>query len=334
MIKPDDVEFHTPANADHLWAETNFFCFTIPEERLMGTVYTVSRKGLGVMSADVVIYGALVDCRSECLYIDNWQHLPAPEKLSNYRTPNGLHVQAFSPRDYRIDYVGSGGTEIHVDFKGLMEPFDIHDPAHSPKAAKRVEDQHAGSGLGAGYGGHFDLTGQVSGTLRLRGKDYRIDCVETMDHSWGPRPEVGIPSMGWMHAHFGRELAIHWINTWNLDAPVGRQQALAHGYVMENGEVHGLTDLKMRTVRSGVVMSAMEIEATDVRGKVWRLYGAAEIGAPWVCYVSTMLYAAMMRWTLADGRVGYGMAQENQSLQEVTKRRGKHWTDATSRLSS
>ena len=38
MIKPHDIEFHTPTNADYLQAETNFFGFTIPEERLMGSV--------------------------------------------------------------------------------------------------------------------------------------------------------------------------------------------------------------------------------------------------------------------------------------------------------
>jgi hypothetical protein len=334
MIKPEDIEFHHPANADYLYAETNYFCFTIPEERLMASVYTVTRKGLGVTAVDVVVYGALVDCRSECLYIDNRQHLPAPEKLSDYHVPTGLNVRALSPRNYRVDYVGLEDTEIHFDFKGLMEPFDIHDPDHSPKAAPRDYDRNAASGFGSGYGGHFDLTGHISGTFKLRGKEYPIDCVETMDHSWGARPEINMAPIGWMHAHFGKDLALHWIHGCDFTKPVGSQHVLAHGYAMENGKVYGLTDLKVRTVRAGVIMSAMEIEATDKRGKVWKMYGTAEIGAPWVCYISTMLYAAMMRWTLADGRVGYGMSQENQSLQDLTRRRGKRWTDAASHISS
>lgn len=33
MIKDSDIEFHTPENADYLWAETNYFGFSIPEEK-------------------------------------------------------------------------------------------------------------------------------------------------------------------------------------------------------------------------------------------------------------------------------------------------------------
>ena len=29
MIKPENIEFHIPANIDHSWAETNYFCLTI-----------------------------------------------------------------------------------------------------------------------------------------------------------------------------------------------------------------------------------------------------------------------------------------------------------------
>lgn len=106
MIKPQDIEFHVPPSADHTWAETNYFCLTIPDARLMASVYTVTRKALGVQLVDVAIFGALTDRRAEGLYLDSQQHLPAPARLSNYRTPNGLHVQAFDLRNYRIDYVG------------------------------------------------------------------------------------------------------------------------------------------------------------------------------------------------------------------------------------
>ncbi|CDM25273.1 hypothetical protein BN940_14141 [Castellaniella defragrans 65Phen] len=334
MIKQEDIEFHTPAGADYLWAETNYFSISIPEERLLASVYVVHRKGLGVMSADVAIHGALVDTRAECLYVDNHQHLPAPERLSDVRTPTGLRIQAFSPRDYRIDYAGFDDTGIHVDFKGLMEPFDIHDPAHSPKATTDAVKRIEGSGFGTGYGGHFDLTGRITGTLKVRGKEYPVDCIETMDHSWGPRPETHMPGIGWQHAHFGEDLALHWIVLCDYEKPVGRQQTLAHGYVLDQGEVYGLTDLKLRTVRTGVVTCAHEFEATDVRGKTWRMYGSAEVGAPWVCYVSTMVYIALMRWTLPDGRVGHGVSQENQSVQSLNRQRGKHWTEPSSKITS
>ena len=327
MITAKDVEFHTPANADYRYGETNYFCLYIPEERIMAQVYTLARKAIGVMYADVLMLGCLTESRGEYLYFDAQQHLPAPEKFSDYTTPNGLHIKATKPpRDYRVDYVGSDNTEIHVDFTALMEPFDIHDPDHSPKAQQDKAAQAAGSGLGEAYGGHFDLTGRVTGSLILRGKEYKVDCVETMDHSWGLRPENDLHPMGWMHAHFGPDLTIHWINTWDLDQPIDSQHALAHGYVLEHGQVYGLTDIKIRSTRMGSTNTAIEVEATDKRGRVFRMHGVAEVGAPWTCYTSAIVTVTVFRWVLSDGRIGYGMAQDNQPLKDVNLRRGRRWT--------
>lgn len=332
MIVQNDIEFHTPQDVDYKYAETNYFCLTIPEEGLMASVYVVIRKGLGVMVSDIVVFSTLTDSRAECAYIDCHQHLPAPDKLSDFTTENGLTIKAFSPRDYRVDYVGYDDTEIHFDFKGLMEPFDIHDPDHSPMAKRTIEEQHAGSGLGAAYGGHFDLTGRITGTLKLYGKEYRVDCIETMDHSWGARPERALNAIGWMHAHFGENFAIHWINSWDMDKPVGTELGLAHGYVMEDGQVYGLTNLKMRAVRTSSMLIGVEVEATDKRGKTYRLSGSAQVGAPWVSYTSILLYASLMRWTLGDGRVGYGMSQESQPLQQLTRRYGRRWDKFPSKI--
>lgn len=322
MIRDQDIEFHHPADAGHGYAETNYFCFTLPEHNLAVSAYTVTRKGIGVMGADITIFSGLSADRAQCVYIDAQQHLPAPERLSDYRTANGLLVKARDARNYHVAYKGFDGVEFAVDFAGLMEPFDIHDPAHSPKAKAHAStaDQHAGSGLGAGYGGHFDLTCQVTGSLSLGGRQYAVDCVETMDHSWGQRPEIGISSMGWMHAHFGPDLAIHWIVAFDPTAPTDRQWTLAHGYVMEQGAVYGLTDLKLRSTFVGRIPTGVQLVATDRRGKVFEASGISVIGAPWVCYIATDAFCNVVRWTLSDGRAGYGMCMQNESMQSLNRR--------------
>src|SRR5438552_2443567 len=135
MITDADVEFHTPADADHHWAETNQFCFYIPEHRIVGTIYTCVRKGLGVCVSEVILYDRLTRDRWDVLYIDSHQHLPAPDRLSRYGLANGLKVEAVRPpRDYRVDYAGMDGTEIHLDVAGLMDPYDIHDRSMCPTA--------------------------------------------------------------------------------------------------------------------------------------------------------------------------------------------------------
>jgi hypothetical protein len=83
MITANDVEYHDPADADHRYAETNWFCFYIPQPKLMAIIYTVARRAVGVQSCDVSLYGSLVDDRAQTLYLDSQMALPAPPKLSS-----------------------------------------------------------------------------------------------------------------------------------------------------------------------------------------------------------------------------------------------------------
>lgn len=334
MIKHEDIEFHVPEGIDYKYAETNYFIAMIPEERIMATFYTVTRKALDVCLVDVAIYGCLADNRAEMLYLDTQQHLPAPAKLSDWETPNGLRVKAHNPRDYTLDYLGFDDTEAHLEFRGLTEPFDINDPAHSPKAVADDAAKIEASGLGAAYSNHFDMPCKVTGTLKVRGKTYKVDCVSTMDHSWGDRCEVGLRSMGWMNANFGEDYGLHWINSLDFEKPAGEQEALAHGYVFENGELYGLTDLSMKTNRLGAISVAMDIEATDVRGKKHILYGTPLVGAPWSCYTSIMLSVAMNRWITSEGRIGYGLNMENYPMDMMARIRGRRWNQPPGKINT
>ena len=329
MITPEDLEYHTPPaeQADHKWAETLIFPIAIPEEHLLVMVYVCARPFLGAMSQDVYIYGALTENRAELLYVDAQNHLPAPERYSDIQTPAGLSIKAVKPpRDFRIDYVGYDDTEIHVDYIGIMEPFDVHDPNHTPYAVGSFEERVEKSGFSKAWNGHFDMTGHVTGTVKVRGQAYQVDSYERMDHSWGVRGEMDLVAMDSISAQFDENLAFHIINHLDLDAPQGSDQKLAHGYVLEDGEMYGVQDLELTTTRIGVTIAAMDMKVTDVRGKVFHLYAMADVGAPWNIY-TTVCYTALMRWVL-DGRVGYGVVMEVLPIPELTRRRGRRWTDA------
>ena len=56
MITAKDIDFHHDAGVNHEWAETNFFSFYVPEERLLGSIYTVARAGLGVCASEMIVY--------------------------------------------------------------------------------------------------------------------------------------------------------------------------------------------------------------------------------------------------------------------------------------
>lgn len=326
MITAEDLEYHTPADAGATWAETYFLPIALPEEHMLATIYVVVRPGVGMMANDIQIYGALSDNRGDQLYYESQSYLTAPPRFSDIVSEGGLRVRAVRPpRDYRIDYVGHSGTEIHVDYIGLMDPFDIHDPAHSPKAARKREDQHAGSGLGSAWGGHYDMSCHVTGTLTVGGRTYDVDCVERMDHSWGHRSPTKFNAQNSISGAFGDDLAFHIITLMDIDAPQDRDQQLAHGYVLEDGQVYGVADLKIVNRRLGSVVTSIEMEVTDVRGKVFEFYAFLDVGAPWNSYQGVTTYTGLMTW-LYGGRRGYGCSMETVGVPALNQRRARRFT--------
>jgi len=142
-------------------------------------------------------------------YWDAWEHLvvPQPSDLLDYRLANGLSVRCTEPnRVWDVDYADpAAGLELHFRCTALMDPYDINDPDVDPMAARVDRDKT----WGHAYAGHFDLSGHFEGELVLRGTRTPIDCVSTMDHSWGVRAERQTSRLSWQHAHVSPDLAIH-----------------------------------------------------------------------------------------------------------------------------
>jgi hypothetical protein len=317
MILAKDVGFHTPANVQYDWAETNFFSIYVPEPNLTVWLYTVARPGIGAMVVDIEAMNRIGRIALETLYFDFQQHLPIPKKLENYTLPNGLSLKTLNePRDYQIDYIGTDNTEFHWLAKGLMEPFDIHDASMDPLAS----DDPNKSGFGAAYANHFDMTVHVTGTAKIRGKAYNVDCVTTMDHSWGPRNERGMKPMGWINGNFGKDLAFSTI--WSFDQMKTDWQAftLAHGYMLVNGEVRGLTRGRIRALRHGGPFPAgYEAVLVDKAGREYYFTGTVVAQTPWSCYSNIMAINSTVRWHY-ERREGAGLAQENWPLDLLTGR--------------
>ena len=308
--------------------ETYLIPVVVPEEHIYALIYVCVRPGLGVMSNQVFVSGCLSDNKSDLLHYNDNQHLPGPASLMEISSPMGLDITATKPpREYRIDYSAADGTEIHVDWVGLMDPFDIHDPAHSPQAG-RVEDMHADIETGQRHSaGHFDLTGHITGTLKVRGREFVVDSVERMDHSWGPRDPMAIKNMYIVSASFGTDLAYHMICPWDPGEKGADQFRLTHGYVLEDGVMYGLTDeATITSTHFGLVCTSLRMEVNDVRGKTHHLEATADVGAPWSPYPSAITYNSMMRWRQGD-RDGYGVVLPNYSLPYLNEHRGRFFDD-------
>ena len=331
-IRAEDVEYHTPSEADYTWTETWLFPVVVPDEHLYALVYVQARPVLGVMTNDISVIGALTDVRSELLYYDVRNHLPAPAEFSKLTSPTGLQIEATEPpRNFRVDYVGYGENEIHVDWQGLMEPFDIHDPEHSPHATT------AGGADGLAYAkGHFDMTGRATGTLIVRGQEYEVDCIERMDRTWGPRDEMlGTPAMNSISATFGPDLAFHVIARMDPDAPVDRNLELAHGYVLDGDEAYGIQTGSLTTRRVGTVVVSLDMELTDIRGETYDLHASPDIGAPWMSVPGGLAWNSLMHWwDRGSGREGYGVVMENHPMPWLNERFGMRWTDMPRKYTS
>ena len=318
MIEAKDIRLHPPAGKEIEWAETNYFSFYVPEESLNGCVYVLTRANVGATLSTVVLFQGFARHPWEAVYADSRMHLPMPEgDLDDYRLPNGLAVRSTAPpRDYDLRYRGANDTAIDLRFRGLMDPYDIHDPKMDPITAAAAGGEFS---WGTAYKGHFDLTGKVEGELTLRGRRLRVSCVSTMDHSWGPRPEVGLPNMSWFHAHFGDDLAIHCIFPCEPD-DFASYGSLAHGYVLENGQVHGLVSGRGSARRERGQQLTMTIDVTDVRGRRFELAGHAIATYPWVPWPAVVAFHSLNQWTL-DGRTGYGECMDVFDVAALTARR-------------
>jgi hypothetical protein len=321
VITAKDADFHAPpADADFRWAETSYFPFTIAEEGISGAIYFVFRPKLGVVMSDITIFDRISRNWEGQSYVDNQQHLPCPERLSAFSLPNGISVKATdAPQNYRIDYIGIDETDVHFDFRGIMRPQDINDPGQDPLTRIKIEAQgNAGAWDGA-FSGHFEMTARTRGELVLRGKRHRIDCLGTMDHSWGPRAERDNTNAVWFQAHFGEDLVIHCLAGLDPRKPAAIGPVW-HGYVLKGGRVRGLVDGRGRAERQGIFVAGQQISLEDEDGDTYELTGTAMNWGPWAPYPSLVYYQSLTRWNL-NGRLGYGPYQEVISRAYATRHR-------------
>jgi len=307
VISPEDVYFHKPTSDDPTWAETNYFGFYVPEAHLHVSAYVLTRANLGAVLSSVTCVNGISNTPHEVLYSDCHVHLPMPKgNLDDYVLANGLAIKCTKPvMDYQLRFDGGQGVSFDVAYRGLMEPYDIHDPAMDPLAAKVQAGDVVSN---QAYAGHWDQSGHVTGTLDIRGEKYAIDCVSSMDHSWGIRGERQLKNFCWMNANFANDISIHClylVDPKKLD----RYEAIVHGYVREGNKVYGLTRGTGKILRNGYLHQFMDLEVEDIRGKKHHFTGTPLTSNPWVAWPLMYLTHSFNRWDM-NGVTGYGEVQD------------------------
>lgn len=318
MILDKDLDFHEPQDGDHEWAETYWLGFYVPEENLYGWIYMVFRHGIGVMTCDVEFIDRKSRHMFDAKYVDIQHNIPLPASLRQFTLSNGLSFSATSLQRYRVDYIGVDSTEVHLDFEGIHEPFDIHDPEIDPMAQEHLADAIENSGFGTAYANHFDLTMRATGTVMVRGKTYQVNSLATNDHSWGPRGERGMRTMAYMNAHFPGDYVVQTIWEFDPSKPDGEQHIFKHGYAVVGGRLLGGIDARLRVKHSGIFPETVELAFTDKEGLIHRMTASPSAFHHWLPYGCCPTGHSMLKWVAHDGREGVGTLMEAFPLDTVT----------------
>jgi hypothetical protein len=316
MIGPDDAEFHQPTSDDPLWGETNYFGLYVAEVPMNIGVYGLFRANVGTVVTNVSVNSGQVRMPWAADYWDAWAQVPMPESLLDYRLGNGLRVVCVEPnRVWDVSYEHEGVLSLHFRYTALMDPYDINDPDEDPLAADRDMDLT----WGHAYAGHFDETGRFEGELWLRGERYPIDCVSTMDHSWGIRAERQLSRLCWLHGHFSEDFAVHGL--FDFDASGGPHAPtplrLTHGYVLDGGTAVGLKAGTGRTERHDFYAQRVRLTLTDAANRQWELTAGGMTSFPWQAWPGTVGHNVLARWECA-GRTGYGEIMDFIGLTDLT----------------
>lgn len=329
MITAADADFHPRNPQDRTWTETTVLVFSVPEAGILGNAYVLARPNLGVVLSSVVVGSGFCRQPYEIDFTDPQMHLPCPPSFSNYSLENGLslEVKDAPTNDIHVRYEHAlGSCRFDLTFQGLHNPFDMHDPSQNP-LAETGSKQATGRDERIGdewENGHFEVIGHVTGELELRGKSYEVDCFDVMDHSWGPRTEIGTRAVSWanitLDENFGMHLGIL------LDIKNGEvvYEQLRKGFVFDHGEVRGLVEAEMEATRMEMLGTSNRIWAKDVAGNEYEFFGTALGGYAWhtfnpchVCYQGVYRYEH-------DGKVGYAEVGDIFGIEYLGERLSRH----------
>lgn len=281
--------------------ETSYFGFSIPEEAINGMVYFWFHPHFATASGGAIIQRGWTSAPARGDYCD-WRHfMPMPDDLTDCTYANGITVRMIRPLE-----------EFTVSFADPDSDcaLDLHLQAVMPAAFRP-------------NGGHLSQAMRTSGTLRLRGRDYRIDGYTTRDRSWGdPRPErsFDIPPISWAVPVFGDDLAFHImgfdsperVSGWMDRHPSLKDGAnLLWGYVWRDGELLGVKSCEKVTERDAEARPiSMTLRIIDERDGEHRLAGTMIGGTPLYAWPNNITFVCLTEWRYGD-RVGHGDLQES-----------------------
>ena len=156
--------------------------------------------------------------------------------------------------------------------------------------------------------GHYEQLVTATGTVHVGDEQWEISGYGLRDHSWGPRYWQAPWYYRWLTANFGDDFGF-------MGSRVARRDREGNrgGFVWDGDRLHLVEDLALRSTWTdeGSYHEAVDVRLStadqtyEVTGRVLRLIPLRNRREGLVTRISE----GLTEWTLADGRVGYGLSE-------------------------
>ncbi len=260
--------------------------------------------------------------------------LPSGQVAFMFRRPEVSTNDAFDAGGMRFEVV-EPFTALQVHYRGpvavLDDPLAMEDPraafASSPQVPCEVHLDYRGAAPMVGgepenpteapgeefARGHYEQLVSATGQLDVDGERTAVDGFGLRDHSWGPRYWQAPWYYRWLTANFGPDFGF-------MGSRIARRAGggLRGGFVWDGTDLHHCHDLRLHTAWTDGARYHREIQADLVAAdRTWSVRGTVlsliplrnrrpdESGQ----LLTTRISEGLTRWTLEDGRVGYGLSE-------------------------
>jgi hypothetical protein len=263
-----------------------------------------------------------------CLY------LPDGRVAFMFRRPRVTHNDSFDAAGMQFEVI-EPFVELRVTYEGaavlLDDPLQMVDPRHAfssnPHTLCSVSLEYRGRSAMFGgepeeplerpgeefARGHYEQLVEAAGTVQVGDERFELHGYGLRDHSWGPRYWQAPWYYRWLTGNVGADFGFMGSRIARRDGPGTRG-----GFVWDGAKLHLCHDFTIRTTWEGDARYHRTVEAelvTDartwvVRGSVLALIPLRNRRPdPEGNELVTRISEGLTRWTLDDGRIGYGLSE-------------------------
>lgn len=293
LVAEDTVDtFHKWDQDNPNWIETFWYGAWIPEAATTIYIYQWFRPVLGIYGGGCFVWNAdaYLPWDIPVFRYDVNRALTAPADLRNLVLDNGASLRSVAEgQAYEI-----GFKRADVDIKLR---FDATSPAKVENADQMTEF----------FSGHIDQSGRYTGTMKLKGADYAIDCFGIRDRSWGPRVITDDIRLNYCH---GQSEDLAFVSYSKIDGAI---EKVFRGHLVLNGKRIDIASGQRTSHFKNAILQSIDIELTGVDGSRISGRGVPLNRMVYESYPGLLNWLYLMEWRIGTSVI-YGEEQDVWSL--------------------